>query len=276
MIRAALVGVVAAACACSSAKQQAADDKPVVTVTSDAAAVIAIDAAAVVATGPIPAESRLLLTSRSRTWEAKVTELALWERADAAAPWRPVRAWKGSLGYGGLGWGDGLHGAGAPAGHDGPVKREGDGKSPAGVFALGDTYGYGAAPPAKAATPYTQVDDRWHCVDDSSSKHYNRIVDDRVVAKDWSSAEEMRRQDVQYTWVVDVAHNRAAKPEGGSCIFLHVWRGPGSATTGCTAMEQPDIEALLADLDPARRPVLVQLPAEHYDRLTAAWQLPVR
>ena len=37
------------------------------------------------------------------------------------------------LGYAGAAWGRGLHGDGAPAGRSGPVKREGDGRSPAGI-----------------------------------------------------------------------------------------------------------------------------------------------
>jgi D-alanyl-D-alanine dipeptidase len=278
VIRAALICVALAACA----KKAADEAPPPMPAPIDAAAAVAVpDAASVdaapAATGPIPAASRLLLTSSSAGWKATDTALALWQRAGAGEPWTKVRAWKGSLGHAGLAWGAGLHGAGAPAGHAGPVKREGDGKSPAGVFALGDTFGYGAAPPARAATPYTQVDDHWYCVDDPASTHYNRIVDARGVGrKDWSSAEEMRRKDVQYTWVIDVAHNRDAVAERGSCIFLHVWRSPGSVTTGCTAMEETAITALLADLDPARVPVLVQLPAAEYDALAAAWQLPPR
>jgi hypothetical protein len=266
----------AALAACSSAKQPEPEPAPAPPPVVIDAAPPAIDAAPA-ATGPIPAASRLLLSSTSAGWKTTATDLVLWQRAAAGEPWAKVRGWRGSLGYTGLAWGAGLHGRGAPAGPDGPVKREGDGKSPAGVFALGDTFGYGAAPPARAATPYTQVDDQWYCVDDPASAHYNRIVDLRAVgAKDWNSAEEMRRADVQYTWVIDVAHNRDAVPEGGSCIFLHVWRRPGSETTGCTAMERTDIEALLADLDPARAPVLVQLPTAAYDALAAAWQLPPR
>jgi zinc D-Ala-D-Ala dipeptidase len=197
-------------------------------------------------------------------------------RRDPGGAWTQVRRWNGVLGHTGLGWGRGLHGLSPPADRTGPIKKEGDGKSPAGVFGLGGSYGYAAAPPAGAKLAYTQVDASWKCVDDGASASYNRIVDADAVETDWKSAEEMRRKDALYTWVIDVAHNPARTAGDGSCIFLHVWRRAGEGTVGCTAMTQPDLEALLADLDAAQRPVLVQLVAADYDALAAAWQLPTR
>ncbi|MBZ0233219.1 MAG: hypothetical protein K8M05_12885 [Deltaproteobacteria bacterium] len=170
----------------------------------------------------------------------------------------------------------GLHGDGAPAGRPGPLKQEGDGKSPAGIFALGPAFGYAPAAPAGARIPYTPVDARWRCVDDPTSAVYNRILDERTVTRDWSSAEDMRRADALYAWVVEVGHNRAAVPGGGSCIFLHVWGGPGDPTVGCTAMDHDVLASLLTTLDPAANPVLVQLPAAEYDALAPTWRLPAR
>ena len=95
--------------------------------------------------------------------------------------------------------------------------------------------------------PYDQSTDL-QCVDDAASDHYTQIVDRKQVASDWQSAEEMRRDDGLYEWVLDVAHNPDAKPGAGSCIFLHVWSGPESTTVGCTAMEKPRLEALLKPL----------------------------
>jgi hypothetical protein len=39
-------------------------------------------------------------------------------------------------------------------------------------------------------------------------------------------------------------------------------------------MPQLDLEALLIWLDPARKPLLVQLPAAEYRRLIGRWSLP--
>lgn len=237
------------------------------------------DAAAATAptagTGPIPADAKLLITSVTADWDAVQTELTEWKR-EAGKPWTKVRTWAGVVGHTGLAWGKGLHGNGPPADHEGPMKLEGDGKAPAGVFTLDGSYGYAAAPPAHAALPYQQVDKSWHCVDDGNSQSYNKIVDADTVTVDWKSSEDMKRKDWLYTWVVQVGHNPERLPGEGSCIFLHVWRSAKDGTVGCTAMPQDDIEALLADLDPKDHPVLVQLIADDYAALATPWALPAR
>ena len=91
---------------------------------------------------------------------------------------------------------------------------------------------------------------------------------------DWSSAEEMRRGDDLYTWVVEVAHNPTRTGGDGSCIFLHVWSGPASSTVGCTAMAEDRLAALLSSLSPTAAPAFVLLPRAEYDALAPAWKLP--
>ena len=97
----------------------------------------------------------------------------------------------------------------------------------------------------------------------------------RATKKDWSSAEDMRRQDDLYRLVVWVGHNDTpVVPGGGSCIFLHLRSGPDSTTSGCTAFEPEPMERLLRWLDPAARPVLVQLPDAEYRARAREWGLP--
>jgi L,D-peptidoglycan transpeptidase YkuD (ErfK/YbiS/YcfS/YnhG family) len=267
-----LLAVVLAACSSKKATTDVAPRPPIDAPRPDGTPAATDASVAAV----IPSEARLLLTSVAPDWDTIATEFAVYRRTSAAAPWQRVRTWRGTLGRTGLAWGRGLHGDGPPREQTGPTKREGDGKSPAGVFTLHGTYGYAAAPPPRATLPYIQVDASWRCVDDPASASYNRIVDEDAVAVDWTSAETMRRDDALYTWVIDVGHNRARHPGDGSCIFLHVWRGPTDPTAGCTAMPRSDIEALLAELDPAHYPTLVQLTAGTYDVLAPAWQLPAR
>jgi L,D-peptidoglycan transpeptidase YkuD (ErfK/YbiS/YcfS/YnhG family) len=211
------------------------------------------------------------VTAIAPSWDAKTATLRLWRRTGAT--WQPVGdAWPAALGYSGSAWGRGLHGDAAPAGRAGPIKKEGDGRTPAGIFRLTATYGY--AKSGRGALPYTPVDEAWRCVDDKTSAQYDRIVDQRTVAIDWSSSEEMRRSDDLYRWVVRVAHNPTHAPGAGSCVFLHLWRKKGGVTAGCTAMARPAMERLLDALAPADEPVYVLLPAADYDALAPAWGLP--
>jgi L,D-peptidoglycan transpeptidase YkuD (ErfK/YbiS/YcfS/YnhG family) len=203
-------------------------------------------------------------------WTATGGSLHRFERG--AGPWRPVgRTVDVVVGRTGLGWGRGLH----PEIGAAPQKREGDGRAPAGVFALTEAFGYAPLDSAQTGLPYLMATAELECVDDVESAFYNRVIDRRRVEPDWESHEEMRRRDVLYRRGVVVAHNPAPTRAGdGSCIFIHVWRGPGSTTSGCTAMPEPELEAVIRWLDAAEAPVLVQLPIAEYRRLARSWELP--
>ena len=123
--------------------------------------------------------------------------------------------------------------------------------------------------------PYVPLTPAVECVDDTNSKFYNRVVDRGTVAPDWTSSEHMLRSDELYRWGVVVDHNsNPARPGAGSCIFLHIWRGPGQGTVGCTAMPQEQLETMLGWLDPARKPLLVQMPEQQYRSLHKKLGLP--
>lgn len=181
------------------------------------------------------------------------------------------------VGKNGLAWGKGLINAQRlGADPNDPVKREGDGKAPAGVFSLDASFGYASRRPAGSRMPYLRLTSSMECVDDMKSSYYNRIVDRwQIQSPDWSSSERMLRHDGIYRWGVYVEHNaRPVKPGAGSCIFLHVWRAAGQGTAGCTAMPKGDVELLLTWLDPAKSPRLVQLPRPLYERVRKRLALP--
>jgi D-aminopeptidase len=226
----------------------------------------------VAAASPLPAGSRQMILSLSAGWDQTRAILQAYERPSTVAPWTPVGApIEASLGRAGLAWGRGLH----PAGLPGPEKREGDGRSPAGVFDLRLVMGYAGAAPAGTRMPYREATATLRCVDDPRSVHYNRLADEARARKDWSSAEDMRRRDEFYRLVVWVGHNDApVVPGGGSCVFLHLRAGPEATTSGCTAFEREPMERLLRWLDPKARPLLVQLPDAEYRARAAAWGLP--
>jgi L,D-peptidoglycan transpeptidase YkuD (ErfK/YbiS/YcfS/YnhG family) len=231
----------------------------------------------------IPRQTKQLVTAVVDDWTTTHAQLRLWQRTavpsgqEAGAlgsmtrgGWEPVgEAWPAVLGKAGTAWGIGL----SPAGREGPVKKEGDMKSPAGVFAFRSVYGYADDVPKTWHMLYEQSTDL-ECVDDPASDYYTKIVDRKQVASDWQSSEQMRREDALYEWVLDVAHNADAKPGAGSCIFLHVWSGPEATTAGCTAMDKAKLEALLAKLDPANQPLYVLLPKPEYRAVASTWGLP--
>jgi L,D-peptidoglycan transpeptidase YkuD (ErfK/YbiS/YcfS/YnhG family) len=216
--------------------------------------------------------SRQLLVVTTPGWDSVSGTLQRYVRAGPRAPWRaegrPVPI---VVGQSGLAWGDDALGR-----RRDPRKREGDGRAPAGRFPLGTAFGFApAAEMDRVRLPYLQLADDTECVDDTASVHYNTVVGRGAVrAVDWTSAERMRAIDLYRLGVV-VRYNAAPIRRGrGSCIFLHIWRAAGSPTSGCTAMPADDLEAVVRWLDPARRPMLVQLPASEYARLRGAWGLP--
>lgn len=223
--------------------------------------------------GPL-ARSRQLIVVTTRGWDDVPGVLRRFERKGAEGAWLQVgEDVPAAVGRSGLGWGLGLVETGSAAG---PQKREGDGKAPAGVFALGNAFGF--APRAEVGwvrPPYTPLTDAVECVDDPASRRYNLIVvRDEARGVDWNSSEKMRSVE-GYRWGLVVRHNAAPPAPGrGSCIFLHVWAGPAKGTAGCTAMEESSLKELLRWLDPKRRPLLVQLPETEYARLRAVWRLP--
>jgi D-alanyl-D-alanine dipeptidase len=192
-----------------------------------------------------------------------------WEQIGSSVPV--------TVGRSGLGWGLGM--TNPPLASD-PEKREGDGRSPAGIFPL--TYAFGWAPADEVKDlklPYVQCTGTLECVDDTNSMYYNIVKDRNAAPKvDWKSSEHMRIDS--YKWGVFIANNTGpATPGYGSCVFMHIWRGPDRPTTGCTAMSTGNIESLLGWLDArppplGAHPVLVQLPQEQYMKYQVSWLLP--
>jgi len=221
------------------------------------------------------AGARQLVVVTSAGWDATEGSLRRFER-NGGGNWRQAGdAVPVMLGRSGSAWGLGLHGE--PG--DGPRKREGDGRAPAGVFGIGTAFGY--ADGADTALPYAAMDAGDWCIDVADSPLYNRIVNTGDVGADAiaGSTEPMRRDlhadgDVRYKLGFVVEHNAAATPDGGSCIFAHLWRKPGEATAGCTAMAEPAMQELLAWLDAERQPLFVLLPDDAYGELQGRWQLP--
>lgn len=220
-------------------------------------------------------QSRQMVLVSASGWDDTHATLRRYVR-DADGGWQRVgEAIPVSLGRNGSAWGLGLH----PAQADGPQKREGDGRAPAGVFTIGTAFGY----VDRAATPLPYaamgVDD--YCIDVADSPLYNRIVNAGTVGRAAveGSTETMRLDlhnsgDPRYRLGFVIEHNPQAIRGAGSCIFAHLRRSPDETTAGCTAMDNAELEALMAWLDPAQSPVFVLLPDTALKSLATSWHLP--
>lgn len=236
------------------------------------AAVLLLATAPVLAT-PLDGSTQLVVVT-TEGWDATQGKLQAFERT--AQGWQPHGAAVDvAVGRSGSAWGEGLH----PAQAGTPQKQEGDGRSPAGIFAIGPAFGY--APGVTSGLPYQPMRDTSYCMDVPDSPYYNRIVDAEVVGAEAveGSTEPMRldlhnKGDVRYQQGFVINHNPRNVPGQGSCIFAHLWRKEGEATAGCTAMTAAHMQQLLAWLDPRSAPVFVLLPRAEYARLQQAWQLP--
>lgn len=175
-----------------------------------------------------------------------------------------------------MAWGRGLH---SPEYAAGRIKREGDGCAPAGIFHLPALFGEADASSEFVVSlklPYLSATTDLKCIDDPESRHYNQVIEAQGGSeRDWSSHEEMLRQDDCYSVGVVVGHNlESVEPGAGSCIFMHVWRAEGASTEGCTAMHFAHVEEICLWLDAGCNPILVQLPEVEYVRLRDEWRLP--
>lgn len=190
-----------------------------------------------------PETGQMLLVADESFLFFNFTKLYLLEKSDTG--WRramkPVDAVIGRNGFAGPG-----------------EKREGDGRTPSGLYRLGTAFGY----PESAGTkmPYRQIlaDDVW--VDDPNAPDYNRWVKRSQTSA--ASYEKLKREDDLYKYAVVIEYNTDPVIKNlGSAIFLHVWAGARESTEGCIAVSEEDILIILSWLDPKARPLIWINPA---------------
>jgi len=227
------------------------------------------------ATPPLTAGSRQLVVVVSDSFAASQGTLRRFEKTEDT--WTPVgESVPVLLGKNGMAWGRGLH----PA-EPGEQKREGDDKTPAGLFRLGMVLGDASQPPPGShGIEYVQKTDRVAWIGHSGLpgnppyNHLYRLPEGTEPPPWW--AEEMMKPDVPaHAWMVLIEHNYPdSVPDAGSAIFFHIQRSPVRRSGGCTVMPREAIESLIAWLDPQKKPVLAELPLPAYQARCAAWGLP--
>jgi L,D-peptidoglycan transpeptidase YkuD (ErfK/YbiS/YcfS/YnhG family) len=130
-------------------------------------------------------------------------------------------------------------------------KKEGDVRTPSGVFTLKRAFGYAAEIATRLSYRQAGDDDIW--VDDAASPDYNHWV--RRDETSAASFENMKLEDDRYKYGIVIEYNTDPVVKGaGSAIFIHVRRGENMPTMGCVALSEGDIQKVLAWLDPQANP----------------------
>lgn len=244
---------------------------------SSLTAVLAAVSLSQVKTVPTPevktpfAESLQAVVVSTDGWDSSKGKARMFERSSPKAKWKATgKLIDVVIGRNGSAWA--VESAPATAA---TFKKEGDGRSPAGLFPLEHAFGF-ASKPEQLKFPYTKIEETTECIDDAASTHYNEIVDRlRVGIFDWKRSEKMREFTPEYELGVFVAFNSYPVRRGdGSCIFLHIWKDATTPTSGCIAMARPDLERIVTWIDSKKNPYLVHLPIDTYNELRNGYGLP--
>lgn len=122
-------------------------------------------------------------------------------------------------------------------------KKEGDNKTPKGIFKLGDLF-YRKDRVKKPDTILkcnTITNSMGWCNNLNDKKNYNKLINIRKVNK----YEKLYRRDYKYDYLIPVQYNTKKREIGkGSAIFIHLTKNYKS-TAGCIALKKNDFLILL-------------------------------
>jgi D-alanyl-D-alanine dipeptidase len=236
-------------------------------------------------TGNISEQLILVTTPNWTSYKAKIN---IYEKD--GINWKKVKGdIKAVIGKNGMGWGKGIYNPEDAINNT--FRKEGDKRTPAGIFTISTVFGLNKVLEAKKELnikyPYIELTENTRCIGESKSKFYNEIVEQDKISKDWENDKnnelmryEAIRDEQAYKWGLFIDHNsninNIMKKDNtsGSCIFMHLWKNEETPTAGCTAIEESEIKNIISWLDYSKKPIIVQLPEPEYKRLKNKWNLP--
>ncbi len=115
-------------------------------------------------------------------------------------------------------------------------EKEGDKKTPAGVYHF--NYAFGIADDPGCVFPYRKVceDDYWSC-DQRDGHHYNEMVNIKDFPDlDIKNSEHLIEFTTQYQYCMNISWNEKGEEGKGSAIFLHCLGPAKPYTEGCVAI----------------------------------------
>ena len=122
-------------------------------------------------------------------------------------------------------------------------KKEGDKKTPKGIFEIGNLY-YRRDRIKKPATSLKSIGIKssmgW-CDDINFPKKYNKLIKVNKKIKH----EKLKRKDYKYNLLIPIKYNyKKPIPGKGSCIFIHLTKNY-NPTDGCIALKEKDFLIML-------------------------------
>lgn len=134
------------------------------------------------------------------------------------------------------------------------TKREGDGKTPEGIYSVTETFGFEPEPEMKM--PYYALTDDMVWVSESKDARYNQLFRDLTHEYDGKNVEHLRKiGSYKYVGVVDYNRNPII-PGWGSAIFIHSKSPKRKDTSGCVALDFEDMKRLIFWLQPDLHPYI--------------------
>ncbi len=150
---------------------------------------------------------------------------------DFNGEWQQIMTTPGFIGKNGLG-----------------KEREGDNKTPVGVFKF--NFALGIAPDPNCLIPYVQVDENYYWSGDFNCK-YNQLVDVREYpALDTAHSEHLVEYNPHYTYVLNMDYNAECTPGKGSALFLHCLGPIKPWTGGCVAIPVDKMKFVMQNVTP--------------------------
>jgi L,D-peptidoglycan transpeptidase YkuD (ErfK/YbiS/YcfS/YnhG family) len=204
---------------------------------------------------PLAEARRLVLVVVDKMTSTTAT-LQNFERASPGEPWTKAGGPASALiGHRGVAWAPSFRDF-ARAGE--PIKTEGNKRNPAGIFAIGRSFGFAAS----RQPGYLRIVEGTTCVDDASSPAYNTITTRAKVG--WQVHGENMWRVPEYRRGLLIDYPTDAKARAGSCIFIHL-RLPGkTGTAGCVALSEKQLIDLQNFVQGGA--VLAVLPKDALDR----------
>ena len=184
---------------------------------------------------PLASATRLVLVTAERP-DSTTATVERYDRDTPTAAWRlSGGAASALIGHRGLGWAYAFRGF---ARRGEPVKVEGDKRTPAGFFKLGKNFGFGASDQPN----YLRLAPGMVCVNDPRAPAYNTIAMRSEIGPNVHGENLRAIPDYARGLLIDYPTDRKAR--AGSCIFMHLRLAGKTGTSGCVALDEPQLQAV--------------------------------